>query len=119
MTYPEPDGDGPSASEPRMIGNPVVTDVLYHKLSRALIYARLRTRLRQQHVAKRIGTSVSAVSRMENAVGHRPTLTTLERYARAVGCSLEVRLVHPDEAWYRELAAIAGQRVAERDELRD
>jgi transcriptional regulator with XRE-family HTH domain len=102
-----------------MIGNRVVTDVLYHKLSRALIYARLRTRLRQQHVAKRMGTSVCAVSRMENAIGHRPTLTTLERYARAVGCSLEVRLVHPDDAWYCELAGIARQGVAKRDELRD
>ena len=47
---------------------------------------------------------------MENAVGHRPTLTTLDRYAKAVGCTLEVRLVDRNEAWYRELAAIAGQR---------
>ena len=44
---------------------------------------------------------------MENAVGHRPTLNTLERYANAVGCTLEVRLVDNNEAWYRELASIA------------
>jgi transcriptional regulator with XRE-family HTH domain len=94
-------------SEPRMIGNRIVTDVLYHKLSRELLYRRVRAGLRPQQVAKRMGTSASAVSRMENAVGHRPTLNTLERYAKAVGCTLEVRFVDRNEAWYRELASMA------------
>lgn len=110
MAYPEPDDDGPPPSEPRMIGNRIVTDVLYHKLSRELLYRRVRAGLGPQQVAKRMGTSASAISRMENAVGHRPTLTTLDRYAKAVGCTLEVRLVDRNEAGYRELAAIAGQR---------
>ena len=108
MAYPEPDDGEPAASEPRMIGNRIVTDVLYHKLSRELLYRRVRAGLGPQQVAKRMGTSASAISRLENAVGHRPTLTTLDRYAKAVGCTLEVRLVDRNDGWYRELASIAG-----------
>ena len=59
MAYPEPDDDGPPPSEPRMIGNRIVTDVLYHKLSRELLYRRVRAGLGPQQVAKRMGTSVT------------------------------------------------------------
>ena len=101
MAYSETDDGWPDASEPRRIGKRIVTDAVYHKLSRQLLHARVRAHMGQRHVAKRMGTSASAVSRMENAIGHRPTLTTLERHAKAVGCSLEVRLVDQNEAWYR------------------
>jgi hypothetical protein len=40
-----------------------------------------------------MGTSPSVVSRLENVASCRPTLSTLESYALAVGCRLEVRLV--------------------------
>lgn len=104
---------------PCMIGGRVIEDRLFHRLSRELLHARVRERLLQAQVAKRMHTTTSAVSRLENASGHRPTLSTLERYATAVGCTLRIRLVHRNEAWYRELDAIAGQRVAKANELRD
>ena len=40
-----------------------------------------------------MGTSGSAISRLERAAGPRPSLTSLERYADVVGCYLEVRLI--------------------------
>ncbi|MBK5256777.1 MAG: helix-turn-helix transcriptional regulator [Vicinamibacteria bacterium] len=40
-----------------------------------------------------MGTTKSAVSRLESAGKHAPFLATLKRYARAVGCDLQVRLV--------------------------
>ena len=91
----------------------MVTDPIFHRLSRELAYARVRADLPQRVVAKRMGTTTSAISRLENAFGHRPTLTTLERYANAVGCELQIRLVHPDEEWYRYLSGLARERVRE------
>ncbi|MBU1182745.1 MAG: helix-turn-helix domain-containing protein, partial [Proteobacteria bacterium] len=35
----------------------------------------------------------SAVSRLESAGKHAPSVTTLKKYAEAVGCHLEIRLV--------------------------
>lgn len=101
------------------VGNRVVSDPIFHRLSRELACARVRAHLLQRVVAKRMGTTTSAVSRLENAFGHRPTLTTLERYAEAVGCELQIRLVHPDEAWYRELSALARKRIGEPHEIDD
>jgi len=40
-----------------------------------------------------MGTTKSAVSRLESAGRHTPSLATLKRHARAVGCELQVRLV--------------------------
>jgi DNA-binding XRE family transcriptional regulator len=81
------------SSDPCMIGRRVIADATYHRVSRHLLAARINAGLIQRQVAKRMGTTTSAVSRLENAAGHPPTLLTLERYAQAVGCSLEVRLV--------------------------
>ncbi len=47
----------------------------------------------QETVAERMGTTKSAVSRLEGSARHAPSLATLRRYAEAVGCELEVRLV--------------------------
>jgi transcriptional regulator with XRE-family HTH domain len=50
--------------------------------------------LTQAQVAEKIGTSQSAVARMESGSGkHSPSLATLSKYADALGCKLEVRLV--------------------------
>ena len=76
-----------------MIGRRVISDRLFHRLSRELMFARIRAGLLQRQVASRMGTTTSAVSRLENAAGHRPTVTTLDHYAYAVGCHLEIRLV--------------------------
>lgn len=56
--------------------------------------ARAAQGLTQAQVAERIGTTQSAVARMESGRGkHSPSLATLSKYADALGCRLEVRLV--------------------------
>jgi DNA-binding XRE family transcriptional regulator len=62
-------------------------------LTREMLGARSRFGLTQEAVAELMGTTKSAVSRMESAGKHVPSLTTLRKYAHAVGCRLEVRLV--------------------------
>jgi transcriptional regulator with XRE-family HTH domain len=50
--------------------------------------------LTQAQVAEKIGTTQSAVARMESGRGkHSPSLATLSKYAEALGCKLEVKLV--------------------------
>ena len=58
-----------------------------------LLKARTRAGLTQDAVAERMGTTKSAVSRLEGAGKHTSSLGTLRRYARAVGCELQVKLV--------------------------
>lgn len=56
--------------------------------------ARAHQGLTQAQVAEKIGTTQSAVARMESGRGkHSPSLATLSRYAEALGCRLELRLV--------------------------
>jgi transcriptional regulator with XRE-family HTH domain len=56
--------------------------------------ARAAQGLTQAQVAKTIGTTQSAVARMESGGGkHSPSLATLSKYADALGCKLEVRLI--------------------------
>ena len=65
-------------------------------LLRQLLAARRRAGLTQAGVAAKMGTKPPAVTRLETALSHNkhsPTLATLKKYARAVGCKLEVRLV--------------------------
>ena len=58
-----------------------------------MLKARSRAGLTQDAVAERMGTTKSAISRLESAGKHAPSLATLKRYARAVGCELQVKLV--------------------------
>jgi len=64
-----------------------------YALVRELLAARSRAGLTQEAVAELMGTTKSAVSRLEAAGKHAPSMTTLKRYALAVGCHLEIRLV--------------------------
>lgn len=67
-----------------------------YTLLRELLEARRRTGLTQAEVAERMGTKAPAVTRLETALvdnRHSPSLATLKKYARAVGCKLEVHLV--------------------------
>ena len=64
----------------------------YH-VANQMLKARSRAGLTQDAVAERMGTTKSAVSRLESAGKHAPSLATLKRYARAVGCELQVKLV--------------------------
>lgn len=61
-----------------------------------LLRARKEAGLTQADVASRMGTQTSAVARLEAAGGskkHSPSVATLRKYAEAVGCRLEIRLV--------------------------
>ena len=62
-------------------------------LVRELLGARSRAGLTQEEVAQSMGTTKSAVSRLETTGKHSPSVTTLKRYAKAVGCEVEIRLV--------------------------
>lgn len=55
-----------------------------------LLGARSKAKLSQAQVAKRMGTSQSAVARIES--GHTPSLTSLRKYAHAVGRKVEIKL---------------------------
>lgn len=67
-----------------------------YALVRELLAARARAGLTQEAVAELMGTTKSAISRLEAAGKHAPSMTTLKKYAQAVGCHLEIKLV-PDE----------------------
>ena len=57
--------------------------------------ARAAAGVTQAEVAERIGTTQSAVARLESGKGkHSPSIATLEKYAHALGCRLELRLVN-------------------------
>lgn len=56
--------------------------------------ARAAAGITQAEVAERIGTTQSAIARLESGGGkHSPSLMTLRKYARALGCRLELKLV--------------------------
>jgi transcriptional regulator with XRE-family HTH domain len=59
-----------------------------------ILKARAAAGLTQADVAARIGTTQSAVARLESPVGkHSPSVATLQRYASVLGYRLQVRLV--------------------------
>jgi DNA-binding XRE family transcriptional regulator len=60
-------------------------------LARELIGARARAKLSQEEVARRMGTSQSAVARMESG-RTMPSTTSLVKYAKAVGHKVEIKL---------------------------
>lgn len=64
-----------------------------YELVRELLAARAKAGLTQEQVAASMGTTKSAVSRLEGLGTHSPSVETLTRYARAVGCKVEVRLI--------------------------
>lgn len=64
-------------------------------LASALIEARARANLTQEEVAQRMGTTQTAVARLEGARS-MPSTRTLERYAKATGHRLRIAFV-PDD----------------------
>lgn len=66
---------------------------LEYEVASQMLRARTRAKLTQDAVAERMGTTKSAISRLESASKHTPSLATLKRYAEAVGCELKVKLV--------------------------
>ena len=64
-----------------------------YDLVRELLTARARAGLTQEQVAAGMGTTKSSISRLEAVGGPSPSVGTLQKYARAVGCEVEIRLV--------------------------
>jgi ribosome-binding protein aMBF1 (putative translation factor) len=62
------------------------------RLIEALVRARTEARLSQAELARRMGTTQSAIARMEGG-GVSPSLSTLRRYAKATGSRLRLELV--------------------------
>lgn len=63
-------------------------------LRAALVEARMKNGLTQADVAERLGTTQGSVSEFETCRYPNPTLSTLRRYAMAVGVILNPHLEH-------------------------
>lgn len=66
-------------------------------LLRQMLDARQKAGLTQADVADRMGTKPPAITRLESSLGsgkHSPSLATLQKYAEAVGCELQVNFVN-------------------------
>ncbi len=59
------------------------------QLVRSLINARLKKKLSQKELAKRIGSKQPVISRLENMESH-PTLSLLERISQALDTKLHI-----------------------------
>ena len=60
-----------------------------------LLRARQHAGLTQAEVAERMGVAQASVARLESSAGsrkHAPSISTLRRYAAAVGCDLRITL---------------------------
>ena len=65
-------------------------------LLKQLLKARQKLGLTQSDIAKKMGTKTPSVTRLERALTtgkHSPSLTTLKKYANALGCKLEIKLL--------------------------
>jgi transcriptional regulator with XRE-family HTH domain len=59
-----------------------------------VLKARAEAGLTQAELAERIGTTQSAIARLESATPkHSPSIATLQKYAKALGYSVQIRLV--------------------------
>ncbi|MHB1056129.1 MAG: helix-turn-helix domain-containing protein [Thermoleophilia bacterium] len=76
-----------------------------YSLVRELLHARSKAGLTQEAVAERMGTTKSAVSRLEAAGKLSPSVTTLKKYANAVGCEIEIKLVPTSRKGARRASA--------------
>lgn len=80
-----------------------------YALAHEMLSARTRAGLTQEAVADRMGTTKSAVSRLEGAGKHAPSVASLKKYAAAVGCTLKIELIQ--QPVKRRAAAQPGVRV--------
>ena len=65
-------------------------------LLRQMLSARQKAGLSQADVADRMGTKAPAITRLESSLGngkHSPSIATLQKYASAVGCELQIKFV--------------------------
>ena len=66
-------------------------------LLREMLIARQKAGLSQSEIAERMGTKPPAITRLESSLSsgrHSPSIATLKKYAKAVDCHLEIKLIH-------------------------
>ena len=85
-----------SALRSRLLADPRVAEAYerlgpVHALVCEIVEARHAAGLTQGEVAARLGTTQSAIARLENA-HHLPSLDLLSRYAAVLGRKLDIRL---------------------------
>ena len=66
------------------------------KLLHDLLLARQKAGLSQADIAKKMGTKAPAVTRLESSLSsgrHSPSIETIKKYADALDCHLEIKIV--------------------------
>jgi ribosome-binding protein aMBF1 (putative translation factor) len=61
-----------------------------------ILLARQKAGLSQAQIAERMGTKPPSVTRLESSLSsgkHSPSLDTIKKYAKALDCHLEIKLV--------------------------
>jgi len=81
------------ASERRGFSKAYAALAVEYALAHEMLAARGRAGLTQEAVAGRMGTTKSAISRLESAGKHAPSMASLKKYAAAVGCTLKIEFV--------------------------
>lgn len=64
-----------------------------YALAHEMLSARTRAGLTQEAVAAHMGTTKSAVSRLEGVGKHVPSVASLKKYADAIGCTLKIEFI--------------------------
>jgi transcriptional regulator with XRE-family HTH domain len=65
-------------------------------LLRELLNARQKAGVSQAEIATLMGTKAPSITRLESSLSsgkHSPSIATLKKYANALGCHLEIKLV--------------------------
>ena len=66
-------------------------------LLKEMLRARNKAGLSQAHVAEIMGTKSPSITRLESSLSsgkHSPSLATIKKYAEALDCRLEIKIVH-------------------------
>ncbi len=77
---------------------------LEFQLLNEMLTARKEAGLNQSQVAELMGTKQTSITRLESALSagnHSPSLSTIKKYANAVGCHLDIRFVHNQKSVYQ------------------
>jgi len=69
-------------------------------LLREMLIAREKAGMSQAEIASHMGTKAPAITRLESSLTsgrHSPSLATLKKYAEAVNCHIEIKLINNSE----------------------
>ena len=80
-----------------------------------VLKARTESGLTQSEVAARIGTTQSAIARLESAeFKHSPSIATLQKYAKALGYKVEIKFVKEERRLTTRSSGRAAKAAAPR-----